>query len=181
MRPSAGEVKGGRRAARVELAVATDSLVRRQRLDLDAPLPQLLDCLRVGTHLPVRTHAHDEPLRQLLEDVAEIGKHQSVPIRPPPVGEHTLGEHDHVARLLLTVDDEVTESVSLDPRHRLTSRSSLRSSPCRAWKIETLTRIASTGGRAAGLLSESGSTRRATPAGRTLSYCRLSSRAERSA
>src|SRR6266540_2273082 len=146
MRPSAGDMECGRRAARVELAVATHSLVRRQGLDLDAPPPQLLDCLQVGTHLPVRAHAHDQPLRQLLDDVAEIGKHQSVPISPPPVGDYTLGEHDHVARLLLTVDDEVTESVSLDPRHRLTSRSSLRSSPCRACKMETLTRIASAQG-----------------------------------
>src|SRR5205823_3297054 len=147
MRPSAGEVQCGRRAARVELAVATDGLVRRQGLDLDAPLPELLERFRVGTHLPVRARAHDQPLRQLLDDVSEIGKYQSVPISPPPVGEHTLGEHDHVARLLLTVDDEVTESVSLDPRHRLTSRSSLRSSPCRAWKMETLPRIASARGR----------------------------------
>src|SRR5206468_2696105 len=146
MRPSAGEVQCGRRAARVELAVATDSLVRRQGLDLDAPLPQLLDCLRVGTHLPVRAHAHNQALRQLLDNIAEIGKHQAVPFRPPPVGEDTLGEHDHVTRLLLTVDDEVTESVSLDPRHRLTSRPSLPSSPCRAWKMETLTRIASARG-----------------------------------
>src|SRR5437763_443246 len=152
MRPSAGEVQCGRRSARVELAVATDSLVRRQGLDLDAPLPQLLERLRVGAHLPVRARAHDQALRQLLDNVPEIGKHQSVPISPPPVGEHALGEHDHVARLLLTVDDKVTESVSLDPRHRLTSRSSLRSSPCRAWKMQTFTRIASARGRAAGLL-----------------------------
>src|SRR6266496_327239 len=155
MRPSAGEMECGRRAARVELAVATDGLVRRQGLDLDAPLPQLLERLRVGTHLPVGSRADDQPLRQLLDDVAEIGKHQSVPISPPPVAEHALGEHDHVPRLLLTVDDEVTESVSLDPRHRLTSRSSLRSSPCRVWEMETLTRIASARGRAAGLLCES--------------------------
>src|SRR6266480_1999735 len=72
--------------ARVELAVATDSLVRRQSLDLDAPLPQLLERLRVGTHLPERAHAHDQALRQLLEDVAEVGKDQSVPISAPPVG-----------------------------------------------------------------------------------------------
>src|SRR6266511_3656429 len=171
MRPSAGEVQCGRRAARVELAVATHSLVRRQRLDLDAPPPQLLDCLRVGTHLPVRAHAHDQPLRQLLDDVAEIGKDQSVPIRPPPVGEHTLGEDDHVARLLLIVDDEVTEAVSLDRRHRLTSRSSLRSSPCRAWKMETLPRIASARGGLLGFFMNPVRPRRATPAGRTLSYC----------
>src|SRR5215210_3971738 len=133
MRPSAGEMECGRRAARVELAVATDSLVRRQGLDLDAPLPQLLDCLRVRTHPPVGAHAHDQALRQLLDDVAEIGKDEPVPIRPPPVGEHTVGEHDHVARLLLTVDDEVTESVSLESWHRFTSRSSLCSLyPCRA-------------------------------------------------
>src|SRR5215211_7284229 len=146
MRPSAGEMECGGRAARVELAVATDGLVRRQGLDLDAPLPQLLECLRVGTHLPVGARAHDQALRQLLDHILEIGKHESVPISPPPVGEHTLGEHDHVARLLLTVDDEVTESVSLDPRHRITSRSSLRSSPCRAWKTETPSTSASARG-----------------------------------
>src|SRR6266545_3325567 len=137
MRPSAGEMERGRRAARVELAVATDSLIRRQGLDLDAPLPQLLDCLRVGTHLPVRARPHDQALRQLVDDVFEVGKDESVSIRPPPVGEHALGEDDHVTRLLLTVDDEVSEAVSLDPRHRLTSRSLLRASPCRTWKTET--------------------------------------------
>jgi hypothetical protein len=43
-----------------------------------------------------------------------------MPIRTPPVGEHAVGENDHVAGLLLTVDDDTTEAVALDPWRRLT-------------------------------------------------------------
>ena len=43
-----------------------------------------------------------------------------MPIRTPPVGEHAVGENDHVAGLLLTVDDDMTEAVALDPWRRLT-------------------------------------------------------------
>jgi hypothetical protein len=118
-------VKCGRRAAGVELAVAMDSLARRQGLDLDASLPELLNRLWVGTHLPVRARTYDKALRQLVDDLTEVGKNESVPIGPPPIGEHTLGEDDHVTRKLLTFNDEMTESVSLDPRQRLTSRSPL--------------------------------------------------------
>jgi diadenosine tetraphosphatase ApaH/serine/threonine PP2A family protein phosphatase len=114
-------MKCGRRAAGVELAVAMDSLARRQSLDLDTPLPELLNRLRVGTHLPVRARAYNEPLRQLIDDLAEVGEDESVPIGPPPIGKHAVRQDDHVTRLFLTVDEETTEVVALDPRHRLTS------------------------------------------------------------
>jgi hypothetical protein len=114
-------VKCGRRAAGVELAVAAYGLVRRQCLDLDAALPQPLERLRVGTHLRVRARAYNQPLRQLIDDVLQVGKDESVPIGSPPVGEHAVWEDDHVTDLLLAVDDEVTEAVVLDSRHRLTS------------------------------------------------------------
>jgi hypothetical protein len=43
----------GRRAARIELAIAADGLVRRHHLDLDTALPQLLERLGV-----VRTNSN---------------------------------------------------------------------------------------------------------------------------
>jgi hypothetical protein len=117
-------VERGRRAARIELAVAADGLVRRQGLHLDAALAELVERLRLRTHLPVRARADDKPFRQLLEYVVQVGEDESVPIRAPPIGEYALGEDDHVTRLLVAVDDEITEAVSRDPRDRVTSRSS---------------------------------------------------------
>src|SRR5918992_4312378 len=38
-------------------------------------------------------------------------------ILPPPVGDEPVGEDDHVACLLLAVDDDVTEPVIVDPCH----------------------------------------------------------------
>src|SRR6266542_4590290 len=114
---SAGQMKRRRRPTRVELAVAADRLARRQRLDLDASLPEPLDRLRVGLHLRVRSRAHDQVLGQLVNDVIEIGEDETVPVRAPPVGHHTVGENDQISRLLLAVDDEMTEAVSLESRH----------------------------------------------------------------
>jgi hypothetical protein len=128
-------VKCGRRAAGVELAVTIDSLARRQGLDLDTPLPKLLNRLRVGTHLPVSARAYNQALRQLVDDLPKVGKDESVPIGPPPIGEHTFGQDDHVTRLLLAVDNEMTESVSLNPLHR--NHSLLQSGHCRGCKTET--------------------------------------------
>jgi hypothetical protein len=65
-------------------AVAADSLARRQRLDLDAPLPEPLDRLRAGLHLRVRARAHDQVLGQLVNDVIEIDEDETVPVRAPP-------------------------------------------------------------------------------------------------
>src|SRR5919198_1559671 len=97
------------------------SPVRRQRLHLNTPLPELRKRLRFRAHPPVRARAHHQPLGQLLDHIVEIGKYEFVPVRAPPAGEHPIGEHDHVARLLLTVDDDMAEAVSLDSGHRLTS------------------------------------------------------------
>jgi hypothetical protein len=111
-------MKCGRRAAGVKFAVAMDSLARRQGLDLHTPPPELLNRPRVGTHLPVRARAYYQALRQLVDDLPEVGDDESVPIGPPPIGEHTVGEHNQVARLMLTVDEEMAETVTLDPRKR---------------------------------------------------------------
>jgi hypothetical protein len=141
-----------------------DSLARRQGLDLDTPLPEQLNRLRVGTHLPVRPRAYDQPLRQLVEDLPEVGKDESVPVGPPPVGEHTLGQDDDVTRLLLTVDDEMTESVSLDPRStHLPIIAPVWSLP-RLWDGNLTATTSAARARPAGLLCGSRSTRRATPA-----------------
>jgi hypothetical protein len=39
-------------------------------------------------------------------------------ILAPPVGNEPAGEDDHVAGLLLALDDDVTEPVVVDPCHR---------------------------------------------------------------
>jgi hypothetical protein len=70
-----------RRPTRVELAVAADSLARRQRLDLDPPLPKPPYRLRVGLHLRVRARAYDQVLGQLVNNVIEIGEDETVPVR----------------------------------------------------------------------------------------------------
>jgi hypothetical protein len=61
-----------------------------------------------------------------------------VTIGAPPAGEHAIGEHDHIPRLLFTVDDNMAEAVTLDPRHQLTSAYF----PCRASGMETFGRDA---------------------------------------
>jgi putative phosphoribosyl transferase len=118
----------GRRAARVELAVAVDSLAGRKRRDLDTPLPQLLEHLGLGPHMPVRARTDEQVPRQLLEHVVEVGEDEPMPVRAPPVRDDSLREDDDVPRLLFTVDDDQTEAVSLDPRQSITPRS-LRRSP----------------------------------------------------
>ena len=130
-------MKCSRRAARVELAVAADGLVRRQGLDLDTAPPELSKRLRVGTQLPVRAGADDQPLRQLIDDVLEVGKNESVPLRPPPIGEHAIGQNDQVTRLRLTIDDDVPEAVALDARRRLTSDRFVLS-PAPVGRLQTL-------------------------------------------
>jgi hypothetical protein len=112
-------MEGGGRPTRVELAVATNGLISWQRLHLDTPLSELVERLRIWAHLRIRARAHDQTLRQLLEDVVEIVKNETMSICAPPVGDNATGENDHIASLLLAVDDEMAEPVSLDPRHSL--------------------------------------------------------------
>ena len=111
-------MKRSGRSTRIELPITTHSLGRRQRLDLDTALPQLVERLRVGTQLPVRTGAHEQALGQLAEDIVEVGKNEAVPFCAPPVGEDAVGKDDHVTRLLRAVDADAAEAVVVDPVHR---------------------------------------------------------------
>jgi hypothetical protein len=47
---------------------------------------------------------------------------------PAPVGDDPFEQHDHVARLLFTIDDEATETVALEPRHHHVRLESVRRS-----------------------------------------------------
>ncbi len=73
-------MKRSGRSRRIEFPITTHSLGRRHRLDLDTALPQLVERLRVGTQLPVRTGAHEQALGQLAEDIVEVGKNEPVPL-----------------------------------------------------------------------------------------------------
>ena len=75
-------MKRSGRSTRIELPITTHSLGRRQRLDLDTALPQLVERLRVGTQLPVRAGAHDQALRQVIDS--------RPPSRQGQVGVHRL-------------------------------------------------------------------------------------------
>src|ERR687891_1708563 len=119
---SAGEMERGRRGARVELPVPANRLARRQRLDLDPSLPEPLQRLGLGPHPAVRARADEQVPRQLLEHVFEVREDERVPLRTPPVRDDPIRQHDHVPRLLLAVDHDPTEAVSLDPRHRSLAR-----------------------------------------------------------
>jgi len=48
-------------------------------------------------------------LREALADHLEVVHDESVSICQPPAGDDPFGQHDHVIRLLFTVDDEATE------------------------------------------------------------------------
>ena len=63
------ERRGG--SAGIEPAEALDRVGRRQTLDLDVSLAELLESPWVGLHPPVGARADDQALRQL---VKQIGK-----------------------------------------------------------------------------------------------------------
>ncbi len=109
-------MKRGSRQARIELAIAAHSLFRWQCLDLHTSLPELLERLGVRMHLPVSTCAHEQPLRKFVDHLLEIGENEPVPIGAPPVTDDTFWQDDHVPGLLLAIDDDAAEAVSIDPR-----------------------------------------------------------------
>jgi hypothetical protein len=43
--------------------------------------------------------------------VGEVVEHERMAVQPPPVPEHSAGEHDQVACQLLPVDDDPVEAV----------------------------------------------------------------------
>ncbi len=63
-------MKRSRGATRIEAGVAADGLGRRQRLDLDPPLPQLLERLALGPESAFRARTQDQALRQLVDTYA---------------------------------------------------------------------------------------------------------------
>jgi hypothetical protein len=64
-------------------------------------------------HLPVRTYTYDEVLREVFSDSVEALQGKSVSLYPPPICDHSLGEHDHIAYLLFPINDEAAEAVAL--------------------------------------------------------------------
>src|SRR5438105_1464026 len=81
----AGEVQSRRRSARIELTVSADGLAGWKDLHVDPASAQLLDGFRIGTHLPVRSHADDQRLREVLEHLLQVLHHEGVPVLAPPV------------------------------------------------------------------------------------------------
>ena len=108
------------RPARIELGVAPHRFLRRQRLDLDAALLQLVEHLRVGTELAVRPRPDDHVRRELLEHLIQVCEYETVALGSPLVREHALGQDDHVLRLLLTVHGDAAEAIPLDTRQQWT-------------------------------------------------------------
>jgi broad specificity phosphatase PhoE len=103
---------------RIELGVAPDGIRGREHLDLDPPGAQRLERARIGPQPPVRAGADEQPLGELVEHLVEILDHEPVPFLSPPAAHHALRKHDHVARLLTTVDRHAPEAVALDLGHR---------------------------------------------------------------
>ena len=108
----------GGRSSGIERVVPANGVAGGEDLDLDASCAQLVERLRIWLHAAVRPGAEDQPLRQLVENVGEILEHESVPVPAPPVLLEALGQDDEVARVLLAVDDDVSESVALDAGHQ---------------------------------------------------------------
>ena len=76
---------------------------------------------RIGVHPPVRASTDDQVVREAAADHLEVVQDESVSVCQPPISDDPFGRHDHVARLLFTVDDDATETVALEPRGRLVS------------------------------------------------------------
>jgi hypothetical protein len=58
-----------RSTAGIELAVTANRVRRRQGLNFDTCVSQLLNSLGIGTHPPVRAGTHDQVLGELFADV----------------------------------------------------------------------------------------------------------------
>ena len=68
----------------------------------------------------MRTGTYDEVRREVLPDIVEVLQDWSVSLYPPPICDHSLGQHDHIACLLFPIDDEMAKAVALERRHCLT-------------------------------------------------------------
>ena len=64
-------------------------------------------------------------VREAAANLLEVVQDESVSVCQPPIGVDPFGQHDHVARLLFTVDDDATENGS--PRASASSHLRLES------------------------------------------------------
>jgi uracil DNA glycosylase len=60
-------------------------------------------------------------LRELSADVFEVIQNEPMSVRAPPIGNDPFGQHDQIAGLLFSVDDESAEAVALKSRHYVAS------------------------------------------------------------
>ena len=59
--------------------------------------PKLLDRVGIGLHPAGGTGPHDQVSGKLVQDLAEVVDHQHVPLLPPPVPHHPVGQDDEVS------------------------------------------------------------------------------------
>jgi hypothetical protein len=111
-------VEGGRGACRVKFTEAAYGLACGQRLHRHAAVLELLDRVGIGAHAPVGAGADDQVGRELVQDLGKVVGHQGVAVVSPPVPHHPVGQDDQVPGLLASVDDDLSELVVVDPRHR---------------------------------------------------------------
>ena len=110
-------MQGGGGLRRIELGEARHGAVRRQALDLDPSLPQEVEYVRVRPHPLIRTGPDDQPPGELAGHVLQVDPRELVALASPPVLDHAVREHDHVARELPVVNQDVTEAISADRAH----------------------------------------------------------------
>jgi hypothetical protein len=102
-----------RGAVLVELAVASHCRVGGQALDLHPAALELRDNGGVGAQTAVGSDTQNEPRRKLIEHLVQVLDSQRVALAPPPIGHHTVGQHDEIAGVLMAVDGEPPEAVVL--------------------------------------------------------------------
>src|SRR5215218_9144462 len=132
-------MQGRGRAPLVRVSVAAHGVGSEQHLDVDPATLQLLDHGARRPQPAVRAGAEDELLGKLVLDIAEVLDRERVALVPPPVREDAIGQHDQVARLLLTIDDDPPEAVVLQTGHAeaLGGRAGLRPRPLAVRTLST--------------------------------------------
>ena len=48
--------------------------------------------------------AQDQAIGELVDHLVEVIDRKGVPLPPPPLGQHAVGEHDQIAGMALAVD-----------------------------------------------------------------------------
>jgi hypothetical protein len=103
--------------ALVELAIPAHGLGGPHRFDLDTTGGKCLEHRLGWAQAPVVTAAEHQAFRQLVDYLVEVFEREGVPLAPPPVRNHSIGEDDEVAGVLLAVNGDPTEAVIGQSRH----------------------------------------------------------------